>query len=170
MDPTPLADDLDGSFADLVRSMQDDVFSGVLRMAETRAEAEELTQETFVAAYKALAGYERNRILELQVRPWLWTIALNLCRNDARRRSRRPLTTELRDVEAERGVSPDRVALATALQELPELMRAAIVLQHVVDLPVAEVAQVLDRPVGTVKSDVHRGLERLRALLDEEVA
>jgi DNA-directed RNA polymerase specialized sigma24 family protein len=169
-DTMGLADDLDAAFEELVRVTQDDVFSGVLRLAQSRAEAEELTQETFVAAYRALRGYDRERIRQLQLRPWLWTIALNLCRNDARRRSRRPVTVALQDEGSNLGVGPDRVALAAALAELPEPMRVAVVLQHVVDLPVAEVAEVLGKPVGTVKSDVHRGLQRLRVLLDEEVA
>lgn len=169
-DTMDLAADLDASFEELVRLMQDEVFSGVLRLAATRAEAEELTQETFVAAYRALSGYDAARIRQLQLRPWLWTIALNLCRNDARRRSRRPTTVAFQDREGGHVVGPDRVALATALAGLPQAMRTAVVLHHVVDLPLAEVAEVLGKPIGTVKSDVHRGLERLRALLDEEVA
>ena len=163
-----LADDLDGSFADLVRALQDDVFSGVLRMAPSRAEAEELTQETFVAAYRALGGYDRERILELRLRPWVWTIAMNLCRNDARRRSRRPRTVaDVVDGPARAAVT-ERPDLVAALASLPEGMRTAVVLQHIVDLPLAEVAEVLGKPVGTVKSDVHRGLGRLRVLLSEE--
>jgi RNA polymerase sigma-70 factor (ECF subfamily) len=56
------------------------------------------------------------------------------------------------------------------LAELPEAMRAAVVLRHVVGLPYEAIAEVLERPTGTVKSDVHRGIERLREVLANEGA
>ena len=60
--------------------------------------------------------------------------------------------------------------LAGLLLELPFPMRAAVVLHHVVGLPYAEIAEVLDRPSGTVRSDAHRGLDRLRTMLTKEAS
>ena len=172
-----LAADLDRAFPDLVRATQDDVFSGALRMTGNRSDAEEITQEAFVRAYRALREYPAGRIRELRVRGWVWTIAANLCRNRARTRSRKPedpLESGLLrpdpapGPEAEALGSLDRDRLAAHLARLSWPMRSAVVMRHVVGLGYQEIATALDRPPGTVKADVHRGLKRLRTALQEE--
>jgi RNA polymerase sigma-70 factor (ECF subfamily) len=85
-----LAHDLDGAFPDLVRQTVDGLFSGVRRLAPQVAE--EITQETYIRAYRALQGYGSERVQQLKIQGWLWTIALNLCRNAARTRSTRQRT------------------------------------------------------------------------------
>ena len=85
-----LADDLDGTFERLVRAHQDRLYSIALRMLGDPGEAEEAAQDALVRAYRALARYEPERIRDLQLRPWLATIVLNLCRS---RLSRRPAAT-----------------------------------------------------------------------------
>jgi RNA polymerase sigma-70 factor (ECF subfamily) len=170
-----LAAGVDQAFPDLVRSMQDQLFSGVLRITACRADAQDITQETFVRAYRALRGYPPDRVRSLKLSGWLWTIALNLCRNRARSLARHPVAADNGRLaaHADRGPGPEELAvgreppLADQLATLPEAMRVAVVLRHVVGLPYAELAEVLDRPEGTVKADVHRGLERLRKLLQE---
>jgi RNA polymerase sigma-70 factor (ECF subfamily) len=165
-----LARDLDGGFPQLVRTLQDDVYSGLRRLCGDPHDAEDLTQETFVRAYRALQGYDSERIRRLQLRPWIWTIALNLSRNRARDRSRRPQPVELED---RHGVDdpepPDGAAWDRRLRQLPAAQRRAVVLRHVVGLSYPEVAAVLQRPEGTVKADVHRGLARLREVMEAEV-
>lgn len=170
-----LARDLDAAFPDFVRALQDRVYSGVLRLTRRRGEAEEITQEAFVRAYRALERYPEDQIRGLAVQAWLWTIALNLCRNRARARSRRPAEVELGDHDARAPGSTEEEALAAAddawrrrLATLAEPVRAAVVLRHVVGLGYDEIAGILERPPGTVKSDVHRGIARLRTLLNEE--
>lgn len=173
--PQRLADDRDRAFPDLVRVMQDGVYSGVLQFTRNRHDAEDVTQETFVRVYRALGTYERDRICNLQLRSWVWTIALNLCRNRARtvaRHPEAPLTVDHVDtrwdvaVEAVNTVSleawQDRLASLSAPQ------RTAIVLHHVVGLPFAEIAASTKRTESTTRSDVKRGLARLRALIEEE--
>ncbi|HEY6013698.1 MAG TPA: sigma factor, partial [Candidatus Limnocylindrales bacterium] len=86
---TALADDLDGSFETLVLAHQDRLFSIALRVLGDRHDAEEAAQDAFVRAYRALVGYEPERILELRLRPWLATIVLNLCRSRLARRAAR---------------------------------------------------------------------------------
>lgn len=174
--PARLATDLDGSFVDLVRSHQDLVFGVALRVVGDGASAEDVAQEAFVRAYRALKRYSTQRVSELKARPWLARIALNLARNHVR--SRR-LHTELDDV-AERLPSADdgpvrlaerrddRRMWARLLAGLPDRYRLAVALRHVEGLSYEELAAALKRPVGSVKSDVHRGVALLRAAYDAE--
>lgn len=175
MDPATitdaLADDLDRAFPDLVRLLQDGIFAGALRMLGDRQEAEDVAQEAFLRAYRALQGYDAERIRALQVRGWVWTIAANVCRNRHRSRARHPEDPGLPALDPPgRDPGPEdhalagdeRTRLAALLLELPWAQRSAVVLHHVTGLDYEEVAAALDRPVGTIKSDIHRGLARLR--------
>ena len=176
--PARLARDLDGSFAELVGAYQRLVFGLALRVVADRADAEEVAQDTFERAYHALAGYDAERVAAMRLRPWLARIALNLARNRLRRRP--PPNRPLEDgdgqplaVPAPAAVQPDQLAerrqerelLAELLAGLPRGWREAVVLRHVEGLPYAEVAEVLGRPVGTVKTHVHRGVRQLRERL-----
>jgi RNA polymerase sigma-70 factor (ECF subfamily) len=170
-----LADDLDGAFPSLVRETSPGLFSGALRLVGNRHDAEEIAQEAYLRAYRALRGYPAGRIREMNPGAWMWTIAANLCRNHHRTRSRRPVTAEVTNDPADHGRGPEAEAidrtqeewLAVQLQSLAWPMRAAVVLHHVVGLPYEEVATALGRPVGTVKADAHRGLARLRSRIEE---
>ena len=180
MDDTELARrlalGLDESFEILVRAHVDRCHSIALRMTGSLHDAEEIAQEALVRAYRALGSYPPDRIRELQVRPWLATIVLNLCRNRARSRPRVADTSLATLVAAgiEPAAGPDtdpavialagdaRERLAGHLAALPERYRAPVVLRHVDDLSYAELAAVLGRPEGTLKSQVHRGLALLR--------
>lgn len=162
-----LADDLDAAFPDLVGALQHDVYSGLRRIHGS--EAEDLVQETFIRAYLALAGYDRQRIVDLRLRGWIWTIALNLGRNHARDRARRPVPVELIDRHPVDDPEPiDGAAWDRRLKTLPPGQRTAVILRHVAGLSYPELAEVLDRPEGTIKADVHRGLERLRTIMEAE--
>lgn len=168
-----LATDLDGAFPDLVREMQHGLYSGIRRLVPSPADAEDITQETFIRAYRAMAGYPSDRIRELNLSGWLWTIALNLCRNAARTRSRRPRTVELDRDSFFVGRGPEAAAVeadenrrwAKLLDDLPSAQQAAIVLRHVVGLTYREIAMATGRPEGTVKADVHRGIATLQEAL-----
>ena len=179
-----LADDLDGSFEALVLAHQDRIFSIALRMLGDPRDAEEAAQDAFVRAYRALGGYDRARISELRLRPWLATIVLNLCRSSLSRRSR-PATAALSldlalpgDLEprAEEALGPAAITASRAatrdwadlLLTLPAAYRSAVVLRHVDGLSYPELAIALDRPEGTVKAQVHRGLALLRTALETD--
>jgi RNA polymerase sigma-70 factor (ECF subfamily) len=177
--PDRLARDLDASFEELVLAHERLVFGLALRVVGDRGDAEEVAQDTFERAYWALAGYPAERVAAMRLRPWLARIALNLARNRLRRRPRpaRPLedgdgqplavaapaAAEPAQV-AERG--QERALLAELLAGLPRAYREAVVLRHVEGLAYAEVAEVLGRPVGTVKTHVHRGVRQLRDELE----
>jgi RNA polymerase sigma-70 factor (ECF subfamily) len=168
-----LLDDLDDGFAELVRAYQRIVYSVALRVTGHPADAEDLAAEAFLRAYRALRGYDRDRIASLRPRGWLLTILLNAWRNAARDASRRPRQVAMSDTVdppaggagVEEVVEADETLreLAAMLAELPPAHRMAVVLRHVVGLPMAEVAAVLGCPEGTAKSYVSRGLARLRA-------
>ena len=174
-----LARDVAATFPEVIVAHQDGIFSGVLRMVPTRHDAQDVTQETFIRAYRALLGYDSNRIRDLKLRPWLWTIAVNLCRNAARDRKRAAVTVPLTgddratadtvDVAAEGIADVIAAEWQRRLDVLSAAQRDAVVLRHVVGLTYREIATALDRPVGTTKTDVHRGLEQLRALLAAEI-
>ena len=176
--PRRLADDLDGAFPDFLAHHQDLVFGIALRSTRRPADAEELAQDAFIRAYRALSSYDAQRIRELRTRGWLAAIVSNLGRNRARRVT--PPTAGLEGVaelRADDAPQPDRVAerreSARAWRErldaLPLRYRRAVELRHVSGLSYPELAEALDRPLGTVKSDVHRGVRLLReALMQEE--
>ena len=178
-----LARDLDGSFEALVLAHQDRLYTIALRMLGDRGAAEEATQDAFVRAYRALGGYDGDRIRDLRLRSWLATIVLNLCRTRLARRAaagRQPLSLDREGVDGStlpEPVSTDpfgspsaaadrhdaRERWGTLLATLPPTYRAAVVLRHVDGLTYPEVAIALDRPEGTVKAQVHRGLAMLRS-------
>jgi RNA polymerase sigma-70 factor (ECF subfamily) len=177
-----LAEDLDGSFEDLVRTYQDRLYSYALRLTGKREDAEEVAQDAFVRAYRALATYPAERIAGLALRPWLYRITLNLARNRFRGKKLKtvsldhPLSSgsdalwEPADDPAER---PDaryegarrKADIATLVAGLPERYRAPLVLRYVEGLRLEEVSKVLEQPLGTTKSNVHRGVNALREAL-----
>ena len=85
-----LITDLDATFPKVVEMMGARLYSGLRRMTGNPQEAEDLTQETLIRAYRALTDYEPDRVASLKLEPWVWTIALNLGRNHLRDRTRRP--------------------------------------------------------------------------------
>lgn len=171
---TRLAADVDAVFPELVLAYQDRLYSGI-RTYVGPSEAEDVTQETFIRAHKALHSYEPARIESLALSGWIWTIALNLCRNWFRTKSRRPRSIQLRFDRAD-AAAPEAEALDNAMLEawrdrlgrLPAPQRDAVVLRHVVGLSYREIAAATDRPEGTAKADVSRGIAALRQILSEE--
>ncbi|GLH96007.1 SigE family RNA polymerase sigma factor [Phytohabitans aurantiacus] len=129
------------------------------------SEAQDVVQEAYARALARPA-----RFLEVQdPEKWLRTVAMNAARTRYRRRwvlDRLLLAGRVhRPDETVPGMSPDRVALVEALRRLPRRTREAIVLHHIADLPVDEVAAALGVSAGTVKSRLSRGRAALARLL-----
>ncbi|MFB6722439.1 RNA polymerase sigma factor [Kribbella sp. NPDC056345] len=129
------------------------------------ADADDVVQEAFVKAYRALGGFRS----EAAFRPWLLRIVANETRNCLRSRSRRSRREEIAappDVvldPADEAVSLERRAeLLRAVQALPEPQRLVVTCRYLLELDEQETAVVLGWPRGTVKSRLHRALERLR--------
>ncbi len=177
---TALAANLDGCFERLVLMYQDRLYGFALRLIHSPQDAEEIVQDTFVRAYRALAGYPPERIATLALRPWLYQIALNVLRN--RVRSHRltvvPLDELSSSAEAVDDHEQPEAALERAEREyelsalvarLPERYRVAVVLRHIEGFGYGELAELLSQPVGTIKANVHRGTRLLRAALEQQM-
>lgn len=158
----------DRLFERMVYEHQDRIFALGLALTGNRQDAEDVAQDTFVRAYRALATYPPERIRDLKQKAWLHRIAVNVVRN--RVRGVRPRLVELNGSEPDHGAGPEENVLrraeidevATRVACLPARYREAVVLRHVQELSYAEVAAALGQPVGTVKANVHRGLKLLR--------
>lgn len=167
---TDLASDLDESFPELVTRFQNGVFSGLRQLAGDHHRAEDLTQETFIRAYLALRSYPAERIRGMRLRGWVWTIALNLLRNDVRSSARRPVPVQPRDAGYTPSEPPDSRAWRRRWGLLPPTQRRAVILRHVAGLSYPEITEATGRPASTVRSDVRRGLARLRSIIEEETS
>ena len=138
------------------------VFGLCFRMMRHRQDAEDVVQETFLRALGGIGGFDPDRPL----RPWLLGIAANRCRTALGRRSRRPVLAESADESVDHRpgvVDPDDLAgeLDRALRRLRPDYRMVFALFHEQGLPYEEIALALDRPVGTVKTWLHRARSEL---------
>ena len=162
------------AFNSLVLEHQGIVYNVCLRMLGSPAAAEDAAQEAFVSAWRHLGSLRGE-----QFRAWVLRIAANACRDELRRRSRRPaasLETSMEDGmahPADPDLSPEAALLTgelrrdieAALMELPEDQRLVVVLCDVQGLEYEEIARVTRTNIGTVKSRLSRGRGRLRAAL-----
>jgi len=142
------------------------LYATAYRMTRNAHDAEDLVQETCLRAYRAFDRYQPGT----NIRAWLFTI-LHRARTDSFRRSARsPQTVEL--IGDGPGVPPAQDALAAggedivrAMEGLPEVFRTAVVLRDLEDFTYEEIARILEVPIGTVMSRIHRGRALLRAAL-----
>jgi RNA polymerase sigma-70 factor (ECF subfamily) len=168
------SDDLQ-AFETFYRRFETSVYRTSLALVADEMTAEEVVTETFLRAHAARARLDPERC----PLPWLQRVAVNLSINHLRRR--RLGLEQLQQVEtwsADRGSSPEAaaedretaIALARGIDRLPDRLRAVVVLRFVQELSLAEISEVLECPVGTVKSRLHHGLRLLRADLSGEQA
>ncbi|MXZ29838.1 MAG: sigma-70 family RNA polymerase sigma factor [Acidimicrobiia bacterium] len=160
----------------------DQLYGAARRMARDDAAAEDLVQETYLRAYKGFDRFTEGTNL----RAWLFRILTNLFINEYRRRKRRPDEVELGDTDSlylYRGIGGPAGArlsrsaedelldgltsaeVRDAIESLPESYRVAVLLADVEGFPYKEIAEILDIPIGTVMSRLHRGRKRLRETL-----
>ncbi len=167
---------LDGdaaAFSELVERHQTRVYNLCLRILGDPDDARDVTQDTFLAALRKLEQFRGDAAFTT----WLHRVAVNACYDELRKRRRRPVLHAVPDDPADRTPeagppSPDHadetagsLDAAAGLAAVPEDFRIAVVLADVQDLPYEEISRILDVPVGTVKSRVHRGrLALARAL------
>ncbi|HET8602844.1 MAG TPA: SigE family RNA polymerase sigma factor [Marmoricola sp.] len=146
-----------GSFARLVGQLQ--------AMIGDRDEAQECVQEAFVRAWSHRQQLARTHAPDAWVRTTAYRLAVSRWRRTLR--GRRAPDRALQQQTPVAGPTGDRVALMAALTRLPEAQRRVLVLYHVCDLSVLEVAAEVGVPEGTVKARLSRGRAALRALLDD---
>jgi RNA polymerase sigma-70 factor, ECF subfamily len=157
-------------FEILVERETPNVYRACLRILGDRGDAEDVTQEAFIAAFRAMRSYRGDGTL----RAWLLRIATRLAfRRLAQRRPVSPLDHALHDRAADPRLEPARVVVAAeqrhavrdAVAGLPEQYREVVALRFFGELTLAEVAETTGRPINTVKTHLRRGLERLQPIL-----
>jgi RNA polymerase sigma-70 factor (ECF subfamily) len=156
--------DAAGDFPRLVALHQQSLRAFLRRLSRDHAQADDIAQEAFIIAWDRIETFDRSR----DFRPFLFGIAWRKL-SESRRAIFRRLTREAVALEDET-VIPDmnlRLDLAAALATLPEQQRAALLLCLVHDFSHAEAAEALAIPLGTLKSLVSRGRDRLKAALGE---
>jgi len=175
-------------FADQAMQYMGSLYSAALRMTRNPSDAEDLVQETYLKAYRAFATFQEGTNLK----SWLYKILTNTFINSYRAKRRRPAETELDDVEdlylyrrlggnqaTALGRSAEDLVLdrftesdvKTAVESLPEAFRLAVLLADVEGFSYKEIAEILEVPIGTVMSRLHRGrraLEKALASFAEE--
>ncbi|MDO4740748.1 MAG: sigma-70 family RNA polymerase sigma factor [Eubacteriales bacterium] len=162
------------AFEQLMRRHEGRMYSVALRMCGNREDAQDCVQEAMLRIYRALDRFKGQSSFST----WIYRITMNTCLDELRRRKVRASTSldtllengwsptdetdtpEHRTIEAER-----RKALSGAIQSLPEDMRSAIVLREMQGLSYEEISDVLAVNVGTIKSRISRGREKLRQLI-----
>ena len=147
------------------------LYAGACRLTRNAADAEDLVQETYLRAFRAFHLFTPGS----NIRAWLFTILHRVNADHFRKAARSPRTVEL--VHEGPAVAPPQEQLARgqeqvlrALDRLPQPFRNAVVLRDMQDFTYEEIAGVLQVPVGTVMSRIHRGRSLLRGMLSADRA
>ena len=172
------------TFAEQAMEFMPSLYTAALRMTRNAADAEDLVQETYLKAYRAFHSFQQGTNLKA----WLYRILTNTYINIYRAKKRRPEQSDIEDVEdlylyrrlggleaAAAGRSAEEEVLdhftdadvKAAVEALPEQFRMAVLLADVEGFAYKEIAEILDIPIGTVMSRLHRGRRALQKALFE---
>lgn len=169
-------------FEALVNAHLDSLYGSALRLTRNRAAAEDLVQDTFLKAWRSFRTFQAGT----NARAWLYKILMNAYIDTYRKTSRAPEIVDQEDVgdfylyaraqdseEYRREGDPEEILLSkimdadvkSALEQVPEPFRAAVILADLEEFSYREIAQILDIPIGTVMSRLYRGRRHLQRLL-----
>ncbi|AKV58957.1 RNA polymerase subunit sigma [Corynebacterium riegelii] len=182
MPETELATDLKARFTEEAMPLLDQLYGGALRMTRNPQDAEDLVQETYLKAYSAFDSFKPGTNLKA----WLYRIMTNTYINNYRKMKRRPLETSAEDVtdsqlytssshdstglesaEVEALKMMPNSRISDALNSLNEDYRMVVYYADVEGLAYKEIAEVMEIPLGTVMSRLHRGRKQLREMLKD---
>ena len=177
-----VSDDLKARFNEEAMPLLDQLYGGALRMTRNPQDAEDLVQETYLKAYKAFDSFKEGTNLKA----WLYRIMTNTYINSYRKKQRRPIETSAEDVtdrqlyttsshdstglqsaEVEALKNLPDAQIAEAMNSLSDDYRMVVYYADVEGLAYKEIAEVMDIPLGTVMSRLHRGRKQLRELLKD---
>ncbi len=167
------------AYSDIVNLYQHKLYQICYRMLSNKHEAEDIAQEAFVRAYINLHTFDQKR----KFSTWLYRIATNLCIDRIRKKkpdyyldaevagtegldmySQLSSNDKLPDDQVEQMELQDRIQYE--ISRLPDKYRSVIVLKYMEELSLQEISEILDLPLGTVKTRIHRGREALRKQLN----
>jgi len=172
------------TFIDEAMEYMPQLYSAAMRMTHNAADAEDLVQETYLKAYRGFSNFEAGTNL----RAWLFRILTNTYINSYRSKSRRPVETELDDVEdfylyrrmggleaarSSRSAEDELMdwfsdaEVKSAIEALPDSFRIPVILSDVEGFSYKEISEILDVPMGTVMSRLHRGRKSLQKQLHD---
>ena len=182
MPETELATDLKARFTEEAMPLLDQLYGGALRMTRNPQDAEDLVQETYLKAYNAFDSFKPGTNLKA----WLYRIMTNTYINNYRKMKRRPLETSAEDVtdsqlytssshdstglesaEVEALKMMPNSRISDALNSLNEDYRMVVYYADIEGLAYKEIAEVMEIPLGTVMSRLHRGRKQLREMLKD---
>jgi RNA polymerase sigma-70 factor (ECF subfamily) len=164
------------AFAAMVDAYKEAIFNLAFRMTASYQDADDLSQETFIRAYRNLRQFDpRKRFFT-----WLYTIGLNLIRNHLKKHrreremSRENAARSSSEAEIDQGAQPERdmmqaqemSRLETCLQKLPANLREAVVLRFYQNLSFEEITTISDASLSTVKMRVYRSLDQLKQMME----
>lgn len=171
----------ESAFREFVDAYRDRIITVIVRVAGGGSEAEDLAQETFIKAFRAIGRFQMQSALFT----WLYRIAVNTTRDHLDARRRRPAVsldalgseedpwnppgddpTPLEALETD----DTRALVRAAMEQLPEPFRTTLVLREMEGHAYEEIAQILDVSIGTVESRIFRARAKLRALLERALA
>jgi len=174
-----LATDLDSHFRQLVEVYQQRLYLFALRLVGCPDDAEDMVQETFLRAYYALKGTPTRKVRVLKLRQWLYIITLNIFRNGTRKRQQHIISLDLPENSAaleiaDQAPGPDeeanwhewRYELEGHVASLPEHYREAVTLYLFEEFSHTEIAELLHKPINTVKVYISRAKKLLQQLLE----
>ncbi len=165
-DAEPVSPGIESAFEQEALPVMRQLYGTAYRITRNGADAEDLVQETYLRAFRAFRGYTPGT----NIRAWLFTILYRVRTDQLRRRGRSPHTVAILDdgpavAPAQDALANGHEEVARALGEVPELFRAAVLLRDVQEFSYDEIAKILEIPIGTVMSRIHRGRALLRKAL-----
>jgi RNA polymerase sigma-70 factor (ECF subfamily) len=164
------------SIEKMIQTYQQDVYRLALSILDDPDEAEDGTQEAFIAALRALNSFHGDS----SYKTWLFSITINICRTRLQRRAARErlkqVTFGIFHTQGKNNNLPEELLIQNeadaniwrAIQKIDDKHRIPIILRYYHDLPISEIAEMLDIPQGTVHSRLNIARERMRLLLREE--
>ena len=161
------------AFNELVARHRQEIYFLALGLVGTREDAEDLAQDAFVRAYTALPKFRGKSSFHT----WLYRIALNLCLNEIRKRKIRYMMSleNLGIPLISKDVKPDEMVenserhqhLLSAVGKLPPRQKRVFVLRYFAEMPHAQIAEIVQRDVGTVKANYFQAIQKLRTALQD---